>query len=381
MAGGMTTRWFWRDIRESLTTQPLKTGLTFMAVAVGMLSLTLLLAIVAGLQQRAREQVAEIGADVAVVSGTGREGGAVTLTIETAARVRALAPGSLVAGVRMMRLDHVLPVGAVEVLAAEDDFPTIRGWTLAAGRWLDARDREEAALHAVVSSGLAEGMNLYHGDLLPVRESWLRIVGIARSPGYFLMTPISAPVWWTEREAAGTFDALYIKNKTYAEVEDLAGRLRRDLAPGETAPLITTPDSLIASTRAMMTTVRWVYGSVAGLCLLLGGVTLTSLMTVSVQQRIGEIGLRLAIGASWRDIFLMFLCEGLFTTLAAGVFGTAAGCAVLALLGDRIALPIVIDSPVLVTPIVVAATLGLVFSWAPARAAASVAPALALRNA
>jgi len=389
--------WFRQDLSESLFKQPLKTGLTFMAVGIGMLSLCLLLSILSGLQQRVRQQVGEIGADVAMVKAGGDKGSAFALTRSHAEIIRNLLPGSPCAEVKIYELKELIPGARLHVIAAGIELPGIRGWTLQDGRWLDEADHASGESHAVISSAVAEQLLVKTGDIFPLREKMLRVAGIMKGaaglPGetgtdvgaLFVLVPPRMPAWWiTEPPDSLTYDAIFIKNRTHDSMEALARRLQSDFEKktegGAPRWTLTTPDSLIASTRRMMQTVEVVYGSIAFLCLMLGGVTLSSLMMSNVQQRIAEIGLRMSIGASWRDIFILFLSEGLVTTLAAGLGGVLVAILVTRFIRESIELPVHIGAMVVVLPLIAAALLGLLFSWYPARTAASITPADALRN-
>lgn len=160
----MNGSWFWQDVRESLLARPLKTALTFISVAIGMMALSMLLAILAGLQERARAQVEEIGADVVMLANP--PGADRLLNPEALKRLAQLAPGALCAGVKTFTLNEEPPMGAVKILAADAELPAVRGWSLAAGRWLDERDVIEGSPHAVISAGLATRLFLQPGDPL-----------------------------------------------------------------------------------------------------------------------------------------------------------------------------------------------------------------------
>lgn len=378
MAGKIKNAWFWDDVRESLRAQPLKTALTFTSVAIGMMALSMLLAILSGLHERARKQVSDIGADVMAISSI--SDGAITPPVIQ--RLLGLLPDVKVAGMRHFTLSDVLEGGPVQVIAADTDLPAIRGWRLASGRWLDPHD----TANAVISKTLAEQHYLQPGDAITLRDTVLRVVGIMHDDGErFIMTSVAAPGWWmTESPASFRYDVIYAKATGADELPTLARRVQRDLSAEASAAvdtwMITTPETLVASTKRMIRTVQWVYGSVAALCLVLGGVTLFSLMMVNIQQRIGELGLRMAIGASRRDIFIMFLCEGLITTIAASLAGVAAGALLIQAMGDTMELPVLFNLQSIAMPIVAAVLLGLVFSWYPSHAAASISPADALRH-
>jgi putative ABC transport system permease protein len=141
-----------------------------------------------------------------------------------------------------------------------------------------------------------------------------------------------------------------------------------------------TPESLLHRIRRLQRTIRLTVGSIAVLCLLLGGTTLTSLMVANVRDRVTEIGLRRALGATSRDIAVLFVWEACLVTAAAAVIGTAATHLVL-LLGRRgLPVPVHLGLVTLLVPVVVSLALGSASSYWPARSAAAIAPSEALRN-
>lgn len=66
-------------------------------------------------------------------------------------------------------------------------------------------------------------------------------------------------------------------------------------------------------------------GSVAGISLLVGGIGIMNMMLTNVTERIREIGVRRALGASRRDITLQFLAESSTLCIAGGIIGTILG--------------------------------------------------------
>jgi putative ABC transport system permease protein len=139
------------------------------------------------------------------------------------------------------------------------------------------------------------------------------------------------------------------------------------------------PDSLRAGVKELQRTIAWTGGSVSALCLILGGLTLMSLMISNVRDRAGEIGLRRALGARPRDIAFLFFLEGELTA------GTAAVCAGLIvhllfiLGGPPTPFPLKLGASTALIPLAAAVVLAAVFSYGPARAAARIMPSEALR--
>src|SRR6185437_2639963 len=101
-------------------------------------------------------------------------------------------------------------------------------------------------------------------------------------------------------------------------------------------------------------------GLIGGLCILVGGIGIMNIMLVTIAERIKEIGLRKALGASGQDITRQFLLECVLLCTASGVAGTLAGslfCNFVALVGHA-ALPAQIPGKLLLNPVGIVAGLG-----------------------
>jgi putative ABC transport system permease protein len=122
-------------------------------------------------------------------------------------------------------------------------------------------------------------------------------------------------------------------------------------------------------------------GGVGVVTLALGAVGVMNIMLVSVSERTLEIGIRKATGARSRDILWQFFLESTYLTFGAGALGMAAGwgaARALAPLSDRIWPPVITWELALVG-FVVLTTVGLLAGLLPARRAARLPPAVALR--
>lgn len=125
-------------------------------------------------------------------------------------------------------------------------------------------------------------------------------------------------------------------------------------------------------------------------CVVLGmaALGLANSLSLDVLQRRGEIGLRMALGATRKDIFAMFLGQGLGVVLAGGLLGSAAGTVLsLYVLGPLVSGSdllaggeMVVDATTLAAALVVLAATAFSACFVPARRAMKVDPSLAIRN-
>jgi putative ABC transport system permease protein len=126
---------------------------------------------------------------------------------------------------------------------------------------------------------------------------------------------------------------------------------------------------------------RIVLGSIAGISLLVGGIGLLSVMLISIGERLYEIGLRKAIGASDFDVFMQFLLESVTLSLIGAVLGAAAGVGITKSAAQFFPSGLPINMAGLAFAIGIAMTLGLLFGIYPALKASRLAPVDALRSA
>ena len=125
---------------------------------------------------------------------------------------------------------------------------------------------------------------------------------------------------------------------------------------------------------------RIVLGSIAGISLLVGGIGLLSVMLISIGERLYEIGMRKAIGATDAEIFMQFLMESVVLSSIGGMLGAAGGAAITLLAGTVFpgGLPIRLGG--IAVSIGIAVALGALYGIYPALKASRMEPVEALRS-
>ena len=105
-----------------------------------------------------------------------------------------------------------------------------------------------------------------------------------------------------------------------------------------------------------------------------------NIMLASIRERTREIGVRIAVGARRRDIFIQFLVQTILITALGGVLGILLGFAILKQVGNYLQIEVVASVQMIWVSLLVSIGVGLIFGVVPAVRAARLDPVVALRE-
>lgn len=143
---------------------------------------------------------------------------------------------------------------------------------------------------------------------------------------------------------------------------------------------ITVPELLLKQEQRTKDIFNIVLGAIAGISLLVGGIGIMNIMLASVMERIREIGVRRSIGATKKDIIFQFLAEATLISISGGIIGILLGLIMAKIIMETTDILTIVSISSIVISFGVAATVGIVFGYLPARKAAEQDPVESLRH-
>ncbi len=173
-------------------------------------------------------------------------------------------------------------------------------------------------------------------------------------------------------------------NLTVAETEEtvqVGMRQHRKLGFNEDDNFsLTTAKSVQAFTDTLTGLIATITYPLTIIALVVGGIVVMNMMLASVTERTKEVGIRMAIGASRRDILTQFLFEATLLTLMGGILGLILATTLIWIIAILTKLPITLPLWAVFTAIFISCLVGIVFGILPARRAAKLDPIEALRS-
>ncbi len=163
---------------------------------------------------------------------------------------------------------------------------------------------------------------------------------------------------------------------TTKAIEHILNRRHQGVADFE----ITIPELLLKQEQKTKDIFNIVLGAIAGISLVVGGIGIMNIMLASVMERIREIGVRRAIGATKKDIVFQFLAEATFISISGGLLGILLGVVMAKIISTSTDIKTIISLGSIFLSFGVAASVGIIFGWLPAKKAAEQDPVESLRH-
>ncbi|MGZ4591764.1 MAG: ABC transporter permease [Actinomycetes bacterium] len=396
---------------EAVRSHRLRSTLTMLGILIGIAAVILTVGLGQGAQAEVRRQIASLGSNLLIVSPgsststggvRGGFGSATTLTMAdaTALSSTTLAP-DIKAVAPVVTSSQSLAVGSTNwttnVVGTTPAWPSVRARTVAQGRFFSAAELRDAAPVVVLGPETVTELGLRSavGHSVDVGGTQMTVIGVLDAVGSSSSsndddTAVVPASTATTRLSSGSTRAsvstIYIEATSSTTLsgayqEANAALLSLHGVTSDAADFtISSQQSLLKTATSTDRTLTILLGGIAAISLLVGGIGVMNIMLVSVTERIREIGLRKALGATPRAVRRQFLVEASVLGLAGGAVGVALGLVGALVLPHLISQPVAVSPVALVGAVAVALAIGIGFGTYPAARAARLAPIDALRS-
>lgn len=187
----------------------------------------------------------------------------------------------------------------------------------------------------------------------------------------------------TKSKNRNQLDKIVVQVKETAQLKSTAAILNKMLLrrhAGAKDFQITVPELLLKQEQKTRSIFNLVLGAIASISLIVGGIGIMNIMLASVMERIREIGVRRAIGATQKDIVFQFLSEAILISVSGGIIGIILGVLFAKLITQFTEIPTIISSFSIIISFGVSAGIGVIFGYMPAKKAAIQDPVTSLRH-
>jgi putative ABC transport system permease protein len=394
----------WRIALGALRANWFRALLTALGVVIGVASLVAVAAVSAGAQKEVQDSIRRLGANVVLVDGE-----FISIGTGQSASERTITPADVAAISQLPMVTAVAPHQDIESLTVSagrnqtttrlfgitPTYADIYNQTVQQGRLISTADVDFG--RSVMVLGLDAQAKLFPngpaiGQTVRVGSHEFEVIGTQTRKGKLadenLDNRVFVPLPLVLRVLLGgpNTKSVGVRVRSEGEIEaaqDEISTLLRDQhnLPDSYADDFSTEDqaALVKEAQRATTTFRVLTFALGGIALLVGGIGIMNMMLVSVRERTREIGIRKSVGADPWTVQAQFLIEAVVLSSLGGLAGALAGIGATRLIGLLAGWETLIDPPSVLVAVSVAFAVGLFFGFYPARRAARLDPAAALR--
>ena len=372
---------------------PMRSILTVLGIVIGVAAVITMVTVGNGATQQVRDQIASLGSDSLMIRPGQRLGPGQSVGAPSFKESDAEAPSRTSTQVVVANGKN----WSTSVIGTTNDYFSINNLTIQEGRNFEQSELRAGSAVCVIGQTVKKELFENHdalGKLLRVKGFSCQIIGELEQKGQSGMgmdkdDVVIIPLNTFQRRISGNvrIPLITVAVEPGSDIERvkessrLLLRERRSLSSSEmdnfnildTSELIET----ISKTTQVLT---MLLGAVAAVSLLVGGIGIMNIMLVSVTERTKEIGVRLAIGATEREVLLQFLVESIMLACFGGLLGVILAFGASVLLTHFMGVPFIFSPGINVLAFCFAAFIGIIFGYFPARRAAQLDPIEAVRH-
>src|SRR5215472_2883395 len=365
---------------QALRANPIRSILTALGMVIGVASVILVVTISLTSRDYILQQIQGIGSNIvfAYYAAGGQssvKSDADYVKMSDVEAVRQQLGDRIVAATGVMTNYDRMVIGNreedIKVNGADQYYETVRNLVITSGSFFNASDITLRTKAALLTDKLAERL---YGSRLVALGRVIKIHGLQFT------------VIGTFKEKVSTFgqseldaDTILIPITVLRYFATVVKQILESRHRQGAVYRVETLTAILTAAKQISMILSLVLVLVSAIALVISGIGIMNIMLVTVTERTREIGLRMAVGASRREILTQFLTEAVMVSLAGGLLGIIVGVGVplsVQFLAD-IRIPISVVS--IVVAFVVSCAVGLIFGMLPANRASRLNPTEALR--
>ena len=408
-------------IKEGLLAHQMRTMLTMLGIIIGVSAVIAMSSFSLGSKQKQADQIRALGANLMRITDKHLENERLVETREKGSRglrrsdlhalLQVIPEIGRSAAVREVKLNVTYgntPLNA-RILGVEGDYLDVNNLTLEAGRTFDDGDAEMSSQTLILGSKAARTLleqrrtggdtTTLIGERLLLGGAPYRVVGIlaekaidldeleatsVSDPNNDILMPLQTLLTRTSHsDLRCEIDEIQLQLKTEDDLAR-AGRavkaVLNETHCGVSDFDMVIPMDLLKQKQQSQRLLDILTICISSISIIVGGIGIMNIMLASVTERIREIGIRRAIGATRLDIMRQFLTESMTISVTGGLLGVVLAGLVVMTTCQLLALPVVFSRPLLLLAVGASTVTGLVFGIYPAYQAANKNPVEALRS-
>ena len=375
---------------SAILANKMRAFLTMLGIIIGVLSVTVLVAIGQGSTSEITSRITSLGTNLITVRNNARR--VVQLDLDDIESLRGVGGVGQVAPVISSSLTLKAGINTYEatVYGTTEGYDVIRNYELSTGRFITASDVENRNSVCVIGVEVADELFAQRnviGESIRIDGRAYTVVGLfsemGSSEGSSLDAMVFIPFSIAQRSFRNTTISTFYASADSDSDEDIERAVETleafmfEKTQNEDYYTVTSQSQLLETMSEISNTLSLMLAGIAGISLLVGGIGIMNIMLVSVSERTREIGIRKAIGAQKLDIMLQF--EAVSISLLGGLIGLGLGYFVVNVVSPAINITMVMSSGVATLSVVFSVLVGVIFGLYPANKAASLLPIEALR--
>ncbi|KKR31641.1 MAG: hypothetical protein UT63_C0064G0023 [Candidatus Gottesmanbacteria bacterium GW2011_GWC2_39_8] len=384
---------------EDFQRNKVRSILTSLGILIGVSSVVLLMAFGLGLKKYISDQFETLGKNLVMVlpgQGFGKTGGqgligGIEFDDKDVTKIRRLKGVESVAGyfIKTISIKSKNESQIATVMATSADAFKVTHLGLDKGAFFTNADNQKGAKVAILGGDIVnklfESAESALSQPVTIQKQRYIVIGVMKKTGGgALGSETDSRIIVPFRSAFALnpnkkYFAIYLKS----ENGDIVSRLKSDIKEtmlkryNEDDFSVTESSELLSSINAIFNVLNAVLVAIAAISLIVGGIGIMNIMYVTVTERIKEIGIRRAIGATKKDILYQFLSESIILSLLGGFLGLVISFIVVTLVQSLF--PAYIDLQSVLIALGVSSIIGVVFGVFPAKKAADLTPVEAIR--